>query len=83
MSLLGCPSVRSSVLCLDELEDAFRAWAHDLAKPDVVDPGPRRRSLRAASYSLRGLPRFDTGFQPVTCTLGSGTNDSRGDCDVR
>ncbi|GEM_PF-3803810 len=37
MSLLEYPSVRSSALRLDELEDAFCAWAHDPAKPDVVD----------------------------------------------
>jgi hypothetical protein len=37
LSLLEYPSVRSSALRLDELEDAFCAWAHDPAKPDVVD----------------------------------------------
>ncbi len=40
MSLLESPSfVRSSASTLDELEDAFRAWAHGPAKPDVVDLG--------------------------------------------
>ena len=40
MSLLDHPSsVHSSALRLDELEDAFCAWAHDPAKPDVVDLG--------------------------------------------
>ena len=39
MSLLEYPSVRSSALRLDVLEDAFCAWAHDPAKPDVVDLG--------------------------------------------
>jgi hypothetical protein len=39
MSLLEYPSVRSSALRLDELEDAFSAWAQDPAKPDVVDLG--------------------------------------------
>ena len=43
MSLLEYPSsVRSSALRLDELEDAFCAWAHDPAKPDVVDLGQHR-----------------------------------------
>lgn len=39
MSLLDYPSVLSPALHLDELEDAFRAWAHDPTKPDVVDLG--------------------------------------------
>lgn len=40
LSLLEYPSsVRPSALHLDELEDAFCAWAHDPAKPDVVDLG--------------------------------------------
>jgi hypothetical protein len=42
VSLLEYPSVRSSALRLDELEDAFRAWAQDPAKPDVVDLGQHR-----------------------------------------
>ena len=43
MSLLEYPStVRLSALRLDELEDAFRAWVHDPAKPDVVDLGQHR-----------------------------------------
>lgn len=40
MSVLESPcSVRSSTSDLDELEDAFLAWAHGPAKPDVVDLG--------------------------------------------
>lgn len=43
MSLLGYPSsVHSSALRLDELEDAFHAWADDPAKPDVADLGQHR-----------------------------------------
>lgn len=42
-SRLDHPSVRSSALCLDELEDAFREWAHDPAKPDVVDLDRQRQ----------------------------------------
>lgn len=43
MSLLEYPSVRSSALHLEDLEDAFCAWAHDPAKPDVVDLGQHRQ----------------------------------------
>ena len=73
MSLLEYPSsVRSSALDLDELEHAFHAWAHDPAKPDVVDLGRHgevsmvalsrhlgaSRSTLAASACLQiGLPR--------------------------
>jgi hypothetical protein len=40
MSLLEYPSsVHLSALRLDDLENAFRAWAHDPAKPDVVELG--------------------------------------------
>jgi hypothetical protein len=72
MSLLEYPSsVRSSALCLDELEDAFQAWAHDPAKPDVVDLGEHgdvpmvelsrrlgesRATLAASACAQIGLP---------------------------
>lgn len=36
VSLLDYPSVRAPGPRLDELEDAFRVWTHDPAKPDVV-----------------------------------------------
>ncbi len=40
MSLLEAPSsTRSSALGSETLEEAFRAWALDPAKPDVVDLG--------------------------------------------
>jgi hypothetical protein len=39
ISLLEYPAVRSSAVCLDDLEDAFCAWVDDPVKPDVVDLG--------------------------------------------
>ena len=137
MSLLEFPSsLQSSALRLDELEDAFCAWARDPVKPDVVDlgqrgevpmaellrrlegartrlapsaclqigmppgvtiatavaallhatvdpDGPRCRSIRAASYYLRGLVRLDADFRTVTRLQGARTKDSRGHRDVR
>ena len=55
MSLLDYPSVRSPALRLDELEDAFRAWADGPAKPEVVDLGQLGAvSMVELSHRLRG-----------------------------
>ena len=64
MSLLERPSVRSSAPSLDdpavrlaELEDAFRAWAQDPAKPDVVDLGQHGQvPMVELARRLRGSP---------------------------
>lgn len=42
MSVLNYPSVRSSTLHVDELQDAFLAWVRDPDMPDVVELGDQR-----------------------------------------
>lgn len=42
MSVLNYPSVRSSTLHVDELQDAFLAWVRDPDMPDVVALGDQR-----------------------------------------
>ena len=73
MSLLEYPSsVRSSTLRLDELEDAFVAWAHDPAKPDVVDLGQHRevpmvelsRHLLGSQATLAASASVQVGLPP-------------------
>ena len=57
MSLLEYPSVRSSALQLDDLEDAFCAWVRDPAKPDVVGLGPHGQvAMVELSRRLGGSP---------------------------
>ena len=76
VSVLEYPAVRSSALHLDErldeLEDAFVAWAHDPAKPDVVDLGQHgevsmvelSRRLGASQATLAPSACVQIGLQP-------------------
>lgn len=79
MSLLEyLPSVRSSPLQLEELEHAFHAWAHDPAKPDVVQLGQDRelsllelsRQLAGAQTTLATSACLRIGVPPGT-TIGT------------
>lgn len=79
MSLLEYPSpVRSSSLDLDELEDAFHAWAHDPAKPDVVELCQHRevsmvelsRHLGASKATLAASACAQIGLPPGV-TIGT------------
>lgn len=87
--------VRPATSRLDDLEDAARAWAHDLTPPDVVDLGrcgpgalvePSRR-VRGFSTTLATATRVPIGLPDLPslpCARGpSSTNDTRGHHDVR
>ena len=72
MSLLEYPSVRSSALGLDELEDAFCAWVDEPVKPDVVDLGQHgavpmvelSRRLRGSQARLAASACVQLGLPP-------------------
>ncbi|MEX0953254.1 MAG: hypothetical protein WDZ26_05445 [Nitriliruptoraceae bacterium] len=65
MSLLEHPSsVRSFLSPLDELEDAFRAWAHGTDKPDTVDLGHRQIPMVELS---RRLANSQTTLDRTAC----------------
>ena len=72
MSLLEYPSVRSSALGLDELEDAFCAWVDEPVKPDVVDLGQHgavpiaelSRRLRGSQATLPASACVQLGLPP-------------------
>lgn len=79
MSLLEYPSsIRSSALRLDELEDAFRAWVEDPAKPQVVDLGQDgqvptaelARRLRGSPATLGASASMQIGLPPGV-TIGT------------
>jgi hypothetical protein len=58
MSLLEAPSARSrSSLQPDEFEDAFIAWIHDPARPDMIEVGS------AGPYTMVDLAQRLTGSQ--------------------
>lgn len=72
MSLLEHPSVRWSALRLDEFEDVFCAWAHDSAKPEVVELGHHgkvpmvelSRRLGASQVTLTASACAHVGLPP-------------------
>ena len=73
MSVLESPAVRSSALGLDVLEDAFLAWAHDPAKPDVVDLGAHGQvSMVELARGVGGSPATLPAFACVQLGLPPG-----------